>query len=114
MTLKGLPSTYNKDMQESWHAMLEGVKQTSDSVQIATGVLSTLTIFPERMKKALTPEMCATDLAEYLGEKRGAFPGNASYFGKSGWHWGEKKGVPMDQLGIGGSCRGWMGGSRRM
>ena len=99
MTLKGLPSTYNKDMQESWHAMLEGVKQTSDSVQIATGVLSTLTIFPERMKAALTPEMCATDLAEYLVRKGVPFRETHHISGRV-VALAEKKGVPMDRLGL--------------
>lgn len=66
VTLKGLPSTYNKDMQESWRAMLDGVRTTADSVQIATGVLSTLTLHPDRMRAALTPDMLATDLADHL------------------------------------------------
>ena len=69
MSVKGLPSTYNKDLQESWETMLDGVKTTSDSIQIATGVLSTLSISPEKMRAALSPDMLATDLAEYLVRK---------------------------------------------
>lgn len=69
MSVKGLPSTYNKDLQESFEPMLDGVKTTADSIQIATGVLSTLTIFPDKMKAALTPDMLATDLADYLVRK---------------------------------------------
>lgn len=64
MSIKGLPSTYNKDLQESVEPMLDMVKTVSDSIQIATGVLSTLTVFPEKMEAALTPDMLATDLAE--------------------------------------------------
>ena len=66
MTIKGLPSTYNKDLQESVEPMLEHVKTLKDSLQIATRVLGTLTVFPENMRAALTPDMLATDLAEYL------------------------------------------------
>ncbi|KAI1659080.1 argininosuccinate lyase [Daldinia decipiens] len=69
MTLKGLPSTYNKDLQESWEAMLDTVKTVSDSVQIATGVLATLAIKPEKMQAALDPFMLATDIADYLVRK---------------------------------------------
>ncbi|KAI0098350.1 argininosuccinate lyase [Hypoxylon sp. NC0597] len=68
-TLKGLPSTYNKDLQESWEVMLDTVKTVSDSIQIATGVLATLDIKPEKMKAALDPFMLATDIADYLVRK---------------------------------------------
>lgn len=53
MTVKGIPSTYNKDLQESVEPMLDHVKTVSDSIQIATGVLSTLAINPAKMKASL-------------------------------------------------------------
>ncbi|KAI0440382.1 argininosuccinate lyase [Xylaria telfairii] len=68
-TLKGLPSTYNKDLQESWENMLDCVKTVGDSVRIATGVLATLQIRPDRMRAALDPFMLATDVADYLVRK---------------------------------------------
>jgi len=37
--------------------MLDHVKTVSDSIQIATGVLSTLTVNPEKMKASLDPFM---------------------------------------------------------
>ena len=83
MSVKGLPSTYNKDLQESFEPMLQGVKTTADSIQIATGVLSTLTIFPDKMKAALTPDMLATDLADYLVRKGRSFPRNSPHLRKS-------------------------------
>lgn len=99
MSVKGLPSTYNKDLQESWDAMLKGVKATSDSIQIATGVLSTLTIFPEKMRCALTPDMLATDLADYLVRKGVPFRETHHISGRVVAA-AEKKGVPMDQLSL--------------
>lgn len=54
-TQKGLPSTYNKDLQESLEPMMDHVKTVSDSIQIANGVLSTLTALPEKMRPPLTP-----------------------------------------------------------
>lgn len=79
MTVKGLPSTYNKDLQESFEPMLDGTKTVADSIQIATGVLSTMTIFPEKMKAALSPDMLATDLADYLVRKGCAVQGDTSH-----------------------------------
>lgn len=45
------------------------VDTTYDCVRIATGVLSTLRINPERMLAGLSADMLATDLAEYLVRK---------------------------------------------
>jgi len=69
MTVKGLPSTYNKDLQESQEPLFDTMDQISACLQIATGVISTLTIHPEAMRKALGAEMLATDLADYLVRK---------------------------------------------
>lgn len=66
---QGIPSTYNKDLQESVEPMLDHCKTVGDSIQIATGVLSTLTIDSAKMLAALSPDMIATDLADYLVRK---------------------------------------------
>ena len=50
--------------------MLFDVMDTvSDSVRIAIGVVSTMTIHPEKMVLGLSADMLATDLAEYLVRK---------------------------------------------
>lgn len=69
MTIKGIPSTYNKDLQESVEPLIEHIKTLKDSLLIAGRVLSTLTVFPKKMLAALSPDMLATDLAEYLVRK---------------------------------------------
>ena len=97
MSIKGLPSTYNKDLQEGWEPMLDGIKTVSDSLQIATGVLSTMTIFPEKMKAALTPDMLATDLADYLVRKGVPFRETHHISGRV-VALAEKERVPMDKL----------------
>jgi argininosuccinate lyase len=99
MTVKGIPSTYNKDLQESWEAMLDTVKTVGDSIQITTGVLSTLKIFPERMQAALSPDMLATDLAEYLVRKGVPFRDTHHISGQV-VALAEKEGRPMDQLSV--------------
>jgi argininosuccinate lyase len=97
-TIKGLPSTYNKDLQESFEPMLDGVKTVADSIQIATGVLSTLAINPEKMLAALTPDMLATDLADYLVRKGVPFRETHHISGRV-VALAEKDGKPMDKLG---------------
>ncbi|TIA92889.1 hypothetical protein E3P99_00385 [Wallemia hederae] len=69
MSLKGLPSTYNKDLQEDKEPLFDCVDSMKASLQIATGVISTLNIHPEQMKKSLGMDMLATDLADYLVRK---------------------------------------------
>lgn len=49
--LKGTPTTYNKDFQEAWELMFDSVDAAHDCIRIATGVLSTLSINPDRMMK---------------------------------------------------------------
>ena len=44
MTLKGLPSTYNKDLQEDKEGMFDVYDTMSGLLQVATGVLSTLKV----------------------------------------------------------------------
>ena len=69
MTLKGLPSTYNKDLQEDKEPLFDAMQTLAGALPIAAGVLATLTVHRECMAAALTPELLATDLAEYLVRK---------------------------------------------
>jgi argininosuccinate lyase len=68
-TLKGLPRAYNKDLQEDKVPLFASVDTVKDCLAIATGVIVTLKPNPEMLKKALCPEMLATDLADYLVRK---------------------------------------------
>ncbi|RXK42069.1 argininosuccinate lyase [Tremella mesenterica] len=69
MSLKGIPSTYNKDLQEDKEPLFDCVDTISAALRIAEGVISTLSINPIRMKQALTMDMLATDIADYLVRK---------------------------------------------
>lgn len=97
MTQKGLPSTYNKDLQESVEPMLDHVKTVSDSIQIANGVLATLTTNPDRMRAALDPFMLATDLADYLVRKGVPFRETHHISGRCVAK-SEETGIPMNKL----------------
>ncbi|THG94381.1 hypothetical protein EW026_g7080 [Hermanssonia centrifuga] len=69
MTLKGLPSTYNKDLQEDKEPLFDVVDTVSASFQIAEGVVATMEVHADKMRQALTMDVLATDLADYLVRK---------------------------------------------
>ncbi|TMW55526.1 hypothetical protein Poli38472_010408 [Pythium oligandrum] len=69
VTLKGLPRSYNKDLQEDKEALFYVIDTIQDCIQIATGVLATMTPHGDKMRAFLVTEMLATDLAEYLVRK---------------------------------------------
>ena len=96
-SVKGIPSTYNKDLQESVEPLLDHVSTVGDSIQIATGVLSTLSVHPNKMMAALTPDMLATDIADYLVRKGVPFRETHHISGKV-VALAEKEKTPMDRL----------------
>lgn len=49
MTLKGLPSTYNKDLQEDKEPLFDTVDNVSACFRIAKGAIATLTVCSEFM-----------------------------------------------------------------
>uniref|UniRef100_A0A8C0IRI5 Argininosuccinate lyase n=1 Tax=Chelonoidis abingdonii TaxID=106734 RepID=A0A8C0IRI5_CHEAB len=99
MILKGLPSTYNKDLQEDKEAVFDVIDTLSSVLQVATGVISTLQIHKENMEKALSPDMLATDLALYLVRKGMPFRQAHAASGKA-VHLAETKGIAINQLTV--------------
>ena len=59
---------------QAWQLMFDSVDTANDCIRIATGVLSTIAINPARMAAGLSPDMLATDLAEYLVRKGARAP----------------------------------------
>jgi len=70
MTLKGLPLTYNRDLQEDKEPLFDTLDTVKAAVRLMTGLLSNLRVRPERMAEALhCGFLTATDLADYLAAK---------------------------------------------
>jgi argininosuccinate lyase len=67
--LKGLPSTYNKDMQEDKEPLFDTVDTLLMTLSIAAGVISTLKVDASRIYDSLDSAMLATELADYLVTK---------------------------------------------
>jgi argininosuccinate lyase len=69
--LKGLPMTYNRDLQEDKEAIFDSLDQVSNTLEVFAGMIREIEIEPERMLSAASdPGLLATDLADYL-VKRG-------------------------------------------
>lgn len=68
-TLKGLPSTYDKDLQEDKAPVFQATDTLLAALSVIAGALRTITIKKERLRTAIDSTMMATDLADYLVEK---------------------------------------------
>jgi argininosuccinate lyase len=68
-TLKGLPSTYDKDLQEDKAPVFQATDTLLAILPVVAGALRTITAKPERMRAAIDSTMMATDLADYLVNK---------------------------------------------
>jgi argininosuccinate lyase len=67
MTLKGLPLTYNRDMQEDKPPLFEAADELEASLEMATVVARSVRLYPERAARAVEESWTvATDLAEAL------------------------------------------------
>ena len=70
VVLKGLPLTYNRDLQEDKEALFDTVDTLEATLEAFCGMLSTLEVNAERMEEAAGDSaMLATDLADYLVAK---------------------------------------------
>jgi argininosuccinate lyase len=68
-TLKGLPSTYDKDLQEDKAPVFQSTDTLLAILPVIAGALRTIKVKPERLRSAIDPGMMATDLADYLVSK---------------------------------------------
>lgn len=66
MALKGLPSGYNKDLQDDKRALFDAVDLMTLVLPAVAGAVDELTFRTDRMRSAVTSVMMATDLADYL------------------------------------------------
>ena len=69
-TMKGLPLTYNKDMQEDKEPLFDSAETVRLSLAVFTGMLATLKVNRDKIALALKKDFSnATDLADYLAKK---------------------------------------------
>ena len=69
LVVKGLPSSYNKDLQEDKTALFSGVEQASAVLEVVGLALARIGLDKDRIREKLSPGLYATDLSEYLVDK---------------------------------------------
>jgi argininosuccinate lyase len=72
-TLKGLPSSYNKDLQDDKRIVFDAVDTLLLVLPAVAGALAECTFRSDRMRSALSSSMMATDMADYLVRKGATF-----------------------------------------
>lgn len=65
-TLKGLPSAYDKDLQEDKEPVFDSYDTLMAILPAMAGLMGSLTIRPDRMRAGIKPASLATDVADYL------------------------------------------------
>jgi argininosuccinate lyase len=69
-TLKGLPTSYQRDLQEDKEALFSANDQVADMVAIAEGVIATTQFRDDKLRAlASNPALLATEAADYLVRK---------------------------------------------
>ncbi|HEX6162789.1 MAG TPA: argininosuccinate lyase [Vicinamibacterales bacterium] len=66
ITMKGLPTGYNKDLQEDKEPLFDAEDTLAVSLDATAAVVRNLTLHPERTGRAAAGLLLATDVADYL------------------------------------------------
>jgi len=96
--LKGLPSTYNRDLQEDKEPLFDSIDTVTAALRVFTEMLPTLTVNSGRMLEAASdPNLLATDLAEFLVQRGMPFRDAHNVVGELAAQAAET-GRPLDEL----------------
>jgi argininosuccinate lyase len=97
-TLKGLPSSYQRDLQEDKEALFAAHDQMEDMIRVAQGALVATKFCEERLCAAASnPALFATDAADYLVHRGVPFRQAHDLVGKV-LREAEKQRIPWTQL----------------
>lgn len=96
--MKGLPMTYNRDLQEDKLPVFDAFDQTLISVRVLGGVVSGITVNEATCKAtSADPQMLATDLVDYLVNRQVPFREAHHVVGKL-VAMAEQAGLPLKEL----------------
>ena len=72
MTLKGLPMTYNRDLQEDKQQLMDAADTVRSALEAATGMVDETQVDAKRASEAASdPALVATDIADRLVQEHG-------------------------------------------
>ena len=96
--VKGLPLTYNRDLQEDKPPVFDSHDQTVLCLQVLAGTVAGLKVYKQKCAAAVAdPALLATDLADYLVRRGVAFR-EAHHAVGAVVRLAEQKGVALDKL----------------
>jgi argininosuccinate lyase len=99
-TLKGLPTSYQRDLQEDKEAVFTAHDQISDMLNVATGALSKTKFREDRLRAAASnPALLATEAADYLVRRGVPFRQAHDIIGQV-LRLAEKQGKPWNELSL--------------
>jgi len=100
MTMKGLPLSYNRDMQEDKQPLFDAANTLRDCLTVIGGAIATLQVRRDTMRRAAEdPMLLATDLAETLVQRGVPFREAHEVVGKLVAHCVEKN-LDLRSLGL--------------
>ncbi|KAK2578651.1 hypothetical protein KPH14_012140 [Odynerus spinipes] len=97
--LKGIPSTYNKDLQEDKETLFSAIDTLESVLCNVERAVASLTVNQRKCNDALTADMLATDLAYYLVRKGIPFR-EAHHLAGKVVAFSESEGVPLYEVPI--------------
>lgn len=97
MALKGLPSGYNKDLQDDKRALFDACDTIELVLPALAGALAECRFDADRMRSAVTGGLLATDLADYLVDRGVPFREAHGVVGRLVRE-SEQRGVPFESL----------------
>ena len=99
-TMKGIPLTYNRDMQEDKEGLFDTVDTLIPTLRVAEGMVSTMRVHANRMRSAAERSYAlATDVADYLVAKGTAFREAHGIVARLSQH-AASSGKRLDELGL--------------
>ena len=97
--LKGLPTGYNRDLQEDKEALFDTCDTLGMTVPALSGAVKTAEFVLETLEESMDDQLFATDLADYLVRKGVPFRETHAVVGKL-VRVSEEEGVPLSQLSL--------------
>jgi len=96
-TLKGLPSSYDKDLQEDKEPVFDAFDTLDLALPVMAGLIATLELRPERLAAQLEAGLLATELADYLA-RRGVPFREAHHLVGQAVRLADERGLPLTAL----------------
>jgi argininosuccinate lyase len=97
--LKGLPTSYNRDLQEDKEPLFDTIDTLLLTLPAVTGAIATADFRADRMTEAMDAQLLATDLADYLVRRGVPFRTSHEVIGRL-VRTAEVRGVALSELSL--------------